>query len=128
MHMLGQMLQVPDGENRILWGTDSIWGGSPQSQIVRLRRLKIREDLAKKYGYPELTDRVKEKIFGLNAARLLGVDPAQARKALWGDGLEKLKTSYLESPRPSNTQYGWVWDSSGAAQPRLPIGEGDVMV
>jgi len=38
MHMLGQMLQVPHGEERILWGTDSIWGGSPQSQIVRLRR------------------------------------------------------------------------------------------
>jgi hypothetical protein len=46
MHMLGQMLQVPNGADRILWGTDSIWGGSPQSQIVRLRRLSIKDELA----------------------------------------------------------------------------------
>src|SRR5262249_2912757 len=49
MHMLGQMLQVPHGEDRILWGTDSIWGGSPQNQIERLRRFKIRDDLVEKY-------------------------------------------------------------------------------
>ena len=40
MHMLGQMIQVA-GADHILWGTDSIWNGSPQSQIERLRRLKI---------------------------------------------------------------------------------------
>ena len=36
MHMLGQMIQVA-GADHILWGTDSIWNGSPQSQIERLR-------------------------------------------------------------------------------------------
>src|SRR5207247_1733750 len=36
MHMLGQMIQTA-GADHILWGTDSIWGGSPQSQIERLR-------------------------------------------------------------------------------------------
>ena len=41
MHMLGQMIQVA-GADHILWGTDSIWGGSPQSQIERLRRLKMK--------------------------------------------------------------------------------------
>ena len=39
--MLGQMIQVA-GADHILWGTDSIWGGSPQSQIDRLRRLKMK--------------------------------------------------------------------------------------
>ena len=34
------MIQVA-GADHILWGTDSIWGGSPQSQIERLRRLKM---------------------------------------------------------------------------------------
>src|SRR5947209_993685 len=68
MHMLGQMLQVA-GADHILWGTDSIWGGSPQSQIVRMRRLKIRDDLIDKYKYPQLTDEVKDQVFGLNAAR-----------------------------------------------------------
>ena len=34
----------PDrGRRSHLWGTDSIWGGSPQSQIVALRRLRCRQ-------------------------------------------------------------------------------------
>src|SRR6516165_10818902 len=32
MHMLGQMIDVA-GADHILWGTDSIWNGSPQGQI-----------------------------------------------------------------------------------------------
>src|SRR5262249_20179978 len=68
MHMLGQMLQVA-GADHILWGTDAIWNGSPQSQILRLRRLRIRDDLVQRYNYPQLTDEVKNQILGLNAAR-----------------------------------------------------------
>jgi len=51
LHMLGQMLQTA-GPDRILWGTDSIWNGSPQSQIERMRRITMSEKLMKKYGYP----------------------------------------------------------------------------
>src|SRR4030095_605250 len=87
MHMLGQMLQVPGGEDRVLWGTDSIWGGSPQSQIVRMRRFEIAADLIEKHKYPALTDAVKAKIFGLNAARILDVDPKQAMKGIKKDKL-----------------------------------------
>src|SRR5207247_10307318 len=67
LHMLGQMIQVA-GADHILWGTDSSWGGSPQSQIERLRRLKMRPELIEKHKYPELTDAIKRQIFGLNAA------------------------------------------------------------
>jgi predicted TIM-barrel fold metal-dependent hydrolase len=122
MHMLGQMLQVPGGEDRILWGTDSIWGGSPQSQIVRLRRLKIREELSAKHGYPQLTDAVKAKILGLNAAKLFGVDPAAARRAIQVDKLAALKEEYAAAPEPSNTQYGWVWLPERGRRPAPPIG------
>ena len=69
MHMLGQMLQFA-GADHILWGTDSIWNGSPQSQIERMRRFKIADELIEKYQYPQLTDEVKDQILGLNAARL----------------------------------------------------------
>src|SRR5439155_1683084 len=65
MHMLGQMIQLA-GTDHILWGTDSIWGGSPQSQIERMRRLKMKPELMEKYKYPELTDEIKNQIFGLN--------------------------------------------------------------
>ena len=73
LHMLGQMIQVA-GADHILWGTDSIWGGSPQSQIERLRRLKMPDELMEKYKYPELTDEIKNQILGLNAAKLFGID------------------------------------------------------
>src|SRR6185436_13088281 len=69
MHLLGQMIQVA-GSDHILWGTDSIWNGSPQSQIERMRRLKMKPEFMEKYKYPELTDEIKNQILGLNAAKL----------------------------------------------------------
>jgi predicted TIM-barrel fold metal-dependent hydrolase len=122
MHMLGQMLQVPKGEERILWGTDSIWGGSPQSQIERLRRFTIRDELAEKHGYPPLTPQVKERIFGLNAARLFSVDPKAVRKAIRSDQISRMKQEYADTLQPSNTQYGWVWKAERGKRPAPPIG------
>src|SRR5204862_1667190 len=113
---------VPGGEDRILWGTDSIWGGSPQSQIVRLRRLRIRDELIEKYHYPQLTDSLKDKIFGLNAAKLFDVDVKAARKAIKTDKLNAFKQDYESAPEPSNTQYGWVWKPERGKEPAAPIG------
>jgi hypothetical protein len=113
MHLLGQILNLPDGEERIIWGTDSIWGGSPQSQIERLRRFQIRDEIAEKYGYKKLTPEIKAKIFGLNAARLYNIDVKAKRKAIETDKIAELKQEYQQNPTPSNTQYGWVWRSRG---------------
>jgi predicted TIM-barrel fold metal-dependent hydrolase len=121
MHMLGQMIQT-GGADHILWGTDSIWGGSPQSQIERLRRLQIKPELREKYGYPELTPQIKNQILGLNAARLFGVDPAAKRQAIEGDKLSQMCREYRKNPSPSNTQYGWVWLDEPGKEPQPPIG------
>jgi predicted TIM-barrel fold metal-dependent hydrolase len=121
LHMLGQMVQVA-GADHILWGTDSIWGGSPQSQIVRLRKLKMKDELLDKYKYPELTDTIKDQIFGLNAAKVFGVDVEAKRKAIKADHLSRLREEYRRDPAPSNTQYGWVWVEDGRA-PTVPVGE-----
>ena len=86
MHMLGQMVQVA-GADHILWGTDSIWNGSPQSQIERLRRLKISNELIDNHKYPQLTDDIKDQIFGKNAAKLFNIDPDAQRKAIKADKL-----------------------------------------
>ena len=43
------------------------------------RAFQIPEQLRERYGYPELTSKVKEKILGLNAARVYGIDVEQAR-------------------------------------------------
>src|SRR5262249_44477620 len=90
LHMLGQMIQVA-GADHVLWGTDSIWGGSPQSQIQRLRRLKMTPELMEKYKYPALTEQIKNQIFGLNAAKLFGIDPKAKRKAIKADRLTQIR-------------------------------------
>jgi predicted TIM-barrel fold metal-dependent hydrolase len=122
MHMLGQMLQTA-GADHILWGTDSIWNGSPQSQIERFRRLKIKDALIDKYKYPQLTAAVKEQILGLNAARLYGIDVKAKRQAIKADKLTQLREEFRQNPQPSNTQYGWVWVDDGR-EPTIPVGEG----
>jgi predicted TIM-barrel fold metal-dependent hydrolase len=120
MHMLGQMIQVA-GADHILWGTDSIWNGSPQSQIERLRRLRIKDGLIEKYGYPELTNEIKDQIFGLNAARLLGVDPQKELQKIKTDKLTQIREEHRRNPRPSNTQFGWIWVEDGH-EPTVPVG------
>lgn len=73
-HVLGKLL-VAFGEDNVVWGTDSIWYGSPQDQIEAFRAFRITEEYQERFGYPALTDEVKAKILGLNSARLYGVEP-----------------------------------------------------
>ncbi|MFN8016988.1 MAG: amidohydrolase family protein [Acidimicrobiales bacterium] len=77
-HVLGKLLKHV-GPDHILWGTDSIWYGSPQDQIESFRAFEISPELQERHGYPALTPEVKRKIFGLNAAKLHGLDPAAGR-------------------------------------------------
>ncbi|MEX2267442.1 MAG: amidohydrolase family protein [Acidimicrobiia bacterium] len=72
-HVLGKLLRAV-GEDRILWGTDSVWYGAPQSLIDAFRAFKILEGMQEEFGYPQLTDAVKAKILGANAADLYGID------------------------------------------------------
>jgi predicted TIM-barrel fold metal-dependent hydrolase len=109
MHLLGQIMNLPDGEDRIIWGTDSIWGGGPQNQIDRFRAFQIRDDIAEKYGYKKLTPEIKAKVFGLNAARLYKLDVKGKRKAIKNDKIAEQRLEYREHRQPSNTEYGWVW-------------------
>jgi predicted TIM-barrel fold metal-dependent hydrolase len=75
-HLLGKLL-ASVGEDRILWGSDSIWYGSPQDQIQAFRAFAIDGELQERYGYPALTDEVKHKVLWRNAARLYGIDVAR---------------------------------------------------
>ncbi|MGE0529144.1 MAG: amidohydrolase family protein, partial [Bdellovibrionales bacterium] len=124
LHMLGQMIQV-GGADHILWGTDSIWGGSPQSQIERFRRIRMTDELRERYRYPELTEEIKNQILGLNAARLFGVDVNAQRRAIQADRLTQLRQEYQLDPFPSNTQFGWVWkEQDNGEEPTVPVGQG----
>ena len=50
-HVLGKLL-VAFGPERILWGTDSIWYGSPQDQIAAFRTFEITPAFQEQFGYP----------------------------------------------------------------------------
>ena len=58
-----------------MWGTDSIWFGTPQDQIQAMRTFQISEALQEAHGYPKLTPEIKAGIFGLNAAALYDIEP-----------------------------------------------------
>jgi hypothetical protein len=52
---------------------------------------------------------VKEQIFGLNAARLFGVDVNARRNDIPQDYLSRMKMAYLDDGAdPSHRWYGWV--------------------
>jgi hypothetical protein len=107
-HLLGQIIGA-FGADHVLWGTDSIWYGTPQWQIDAFRRFTIPEALIEKHGYTPLTRAVKEQIFGLNAARVFGVDVNATRNEIPQDYLSRIKMAYLEEgPAPSHRWYGWV--------------------
>lgn len=94
-HVLGKLLTYV-GEDRVLWGTDCIWYGAPQPQIVAFRAFQIDPALRDQYGYPELTPELKAKVFGLSAARLYGIDAEAQRCAIHRDEIEQFRDAYRE--------------------------------
>ena len=134
-HIMGQLMKFM-GPDRIVFGSDSVWYGSPQWQIDALWRFQIPEEMRKKYGYPELTESAKRKILGLNSAKLYGIKGVESGnlqkrfkpvpkdyekrmspelKTLMelpgfaSDNMSKLKDTYVAmGTEPANRRYGWV--------------------
>ncbi|MGQ0670263.1 MAG: amidohydrolase family protein, partial [Actinomycetota bacterium] len=91
-HVLGKLLRYV-GEANVLWGTDSIWYGTPQDQIQAMRSFHISTEFQERYGYPELTKRLKAKILGLNGARLYGIEPVATKCEFTRRELEEVRKS-----------------------------------
>ncbi len=98
------------GADHVLWGTDCIWWGSPQWAIDSFKRFQISDELCEKFGYQKITKEDKAKIFGLNAAKIYGVDVETKRKELSKDTLARMKRLYDadKTLQRSNAAYGWV--------------------
>ena len=115
-HVMGKLLKH-FGEERILWGTDSIWYGSPQDQIQAFRTFTISEEYQERYGYPALTAQAKRRIFGLNGARVYGIDVGALRQG----SLDRRRATYRQEPNPSFATFGpksrreflALWDARG---------------
>ena len=95
-HVLGKLL-LAVGEDNVVWGTDCIWYGPCQPLIDTFRAFQIPEEFSQRYGYPQLTPAVKEKILGLNTARIYGIDTEKARATAANDDLAWVKAAMAEA-------------------------------
>jgi hypothetical protein len=133
-HIIGQLLMFK-GEDQIIFGSDSLWYGTPQWQLEAFWRFQIPDQIRAKWNYPEISDQAKRKILGKNAARIYGLDdnnekykavpanyaslmPSQLKKLLefdngppdlTADNLSKIKSRYLAmGAERNNMRYGWI--------------------
>ena len=143
-HIMGQLLKFM-GEDRVVFGSDSVWYGSPQWQIEALWRFQIPEALREKHGYPALTESAKRKILGLTSAKLYGirgVDTGSYKPVpkdyesrmteelktllefdkLTADNMSRMKETYAAlAIEPDHIRYGWM-RARGEAQPLTRAG------
>jgi len=119
-HLLGKLLRY-FGEERICWGTDSLWYGSPQDQIQALRSFSISAALQEQYGYPPLTAQARHRIFGLNAAAAYGLDVEELQQTTRQDSLARLKADYRNDINPG---YRTFWPRTRREYLRLQRPDG----
>jgi predicted TIM-barrel fold metal-dependent hydrolase len=98
------------GPERVVWGTDALWTGSPQWQIEGLRRMEIPEDMQKKFGFKLIGPAdgpIKTAIFSRNSARLYNYPNVTQWSKM--DRFSALKEDYLkQGPNRTNLRYGYV--------------------
>jgi predicted TIM-barrel fold metal-dependent hydrolase len=104
-HVIGKLVKYC-GEDNVLWGTDSIWYGSPQDQIQAFRTFQIAPELRDRHGYAEMTATLRAKIFGLNALKIYPLAPDVIKKHVKQDRVAMLREEYRERPDPSFVTYG----------------------
>jgi predicted TIM-barrel fold metal-dependent hydrolase len=104
-HALGKLLKHL-GPDNVLWGTDSIWYGSPQDQIQAFRTFQISERLQEQHGYPALDATVRAKVFGLNAARVYGIAVPERAQSLRRDRIAQERLVARAEPDPEFRTYG----------------------
>jgi uncharacterized protein len=98
------------GADHVIWGTDSIWTGSPQWQIEAMRRLEIPEDMQKQHGFAPLgaaDGPVKNAIFAENGFRLFGYK--KDTELATPDRFVEMKARYeRDGTQPRNLRYGYI--------------------
>jgi len=104
-HVMGKLFKAC-GENNVLWGTDSIWYGSPQDQIQAFRAFQISDELRDRHGYPHMTPELRRKVFALNAAKPYNLDVKMLASYTEGDAVAREKAEYSERPNPSFATHG----------------------
>ena len=89
-HILG-ILCRDVGVDYMCWGTDATLWGSPQWQVDAMRRFRIPEELVEGWGYPQLTDEVKRKIFAENQGRVWKINLEEKKRQLSVDWIGRTR-------------------------------------
>jgi predicted TIM-barrel fold metal-dependent hydrolase len=104
-HALGKLFTAC-GPDNVLWGTDSIWYGSPQDQIAAFRAFQIAPDIRARHQYPEITPALRAKVFGLNALKVYSIPEDVVKKHL-ADRVASDRVAYsAERPDPTFVTHG----------------------
>ncbi len=104
-YALGKLFRYV-GEDNVLWGTDSIWYGSPQDQIQAFRAFQIAPEFRTQFGYPEITPELRAKVFGLNATRPYHISIEEVLQRASRDTIAQKRLAYREQPDPHFQTFG----------------------
>jgi uncharacterized protein len=111
-HMLLKLIYYV-GPKRVVWGTDSLWFGSPQTVIAALRAYRPSQAMRDKYRLPYGLDgdvenplrrapsprrTIRNAIFGRNAAGIYRINPDAHIHAISCDQVQKIRDEYLINP------------------------------
>jgi hypothetical protein len=111
-HLLGKLI-TNVGPRRVVYGTDSLWFGSPQSVIVGFRSFELSDEAKALYNLPhgldgsrfdprvlaaDPKDTIRNGIFGRNAAEVYGIDADAQRSAISCDEVQKIRDAYIVNP------------------------------
>jgi predicted TIM-barrel fold metal-dependent hydrolase len=133
-HLLGKLINYV-GPKRVVWGTDSLWYGSPQPEIVAMRRFDFTargrelyglpyglegdvEDPTRKAPSPDRT--IRNGILGRNAARAYRINPDHKRGEIdCGEVNEMREKGYLRG-EPGSERESAPLATHVAPGPRTP--------
>ncbi|HEY6598173.1 MAG TPA: amidohydrolase family protein [Pseudomonadales bacterium] len=104
-HALGKLFKYV-GTDNVLWGTDSIWYGSPQDQIQAFRTFQIAPDVREANGYPEITPALRAKVFGYNATVPYKISAEEVQLRRGADKVARARVAYQERRDPTYRTYG----------------------
>ena len=98
--------------DHVMWGSDSVWCGSPQWQIEGFRRLEVPADMQRNNQFTPLgapDGLIKSAILGGNSARLYRLDVRSAGAGITTDTIAAIKGEYVAAGGlRTNTRYGYM--------------------
>jgi len=115
-HMLGKLIYYV-GPKRVVWGTDSLWFGGPQTVINALRTFEMGSEAKAMYRLPYGLDgdvedplspaptkarTIRNAIFGRNAAVPYRMDPEAQLNAISCDKVQEVRDEYIVNSAAPN--------------------------